>query len=84
MDEEKKKTKKFDESEYLTLKEVCSYLKISTKILYDLIHNHGFPHIQLVPRGRIFFRKKSIDRWMIRHEQPTAPEIKIEKIRLFR
>lgn len=49
----------------LTVTELSKYLGVSDDIIYAMARKNQIPHIRIgVGRGRILFRKDSIDAWM--------------------
>jgi len=55
---------KYNASEWMTVKEVCEYLKISKESVYRYIKKEYIPHYRIGERG-IRFYKKELDTWML-------------------
>ncbi|RJP29201.1 MAG: DNA-binding protein [Candidatus Omnitrophota bacterium] len=55
------------EEKFMTLEEVCRYVKLSKPMVYVLLSKHRIPAAKV---GRIWrFNKDSIDKWMAEKER---------------
>jgi excisionase family DNA binding protein len=55
-------------SEYLTLAELCAWLKVPPATVYDWVHKRYIPHVKL---GRLLrFERVAIVRWMTERQRP--------------
>lgn len=53
--------------EMLTVKELASYLRVHTDVIYALVREKQIPHVRL--GSRILFTKESIHNWIEEQEQ---------------
>lgn len=62
-----KKTIRPIEDDYLNVKQLADYLKISVSHIYTLTSNKKIPHIKLLGKKLLFDRKK-INNWLEKKE----------------
>jgi len=55
----------------LTFDQCCEYLGVSKKTVYGYI-NAGLPHMRPLGKGKKFFDKGKVDKWLLRYEEPHA------------
>lgn len=48
--------------EYITLKELCAWIRLSKSHIYKLVSQNKIPHIKL--GGKILFDKEKIQDWI--------------------
>lgn len=49
-------------SELLTIDDLCSYLKVSRRTIYEWLKQHKLPALKIVGQWR--FRRDTIDSWI--------------------
>jgi excisionase family DNA binding protein len=63
--------------EIMTLKELCTYLRISPATAYRMLYKHQLPGFQVGtnPRTGVWrFERQQIDRWMETRQQRQGKE----------
>jgi len=60
-----------DAPEYLTLPELCAWLKVRRATVYDWVHVGFIPHVKL---GRLLrFERQAILKWLDARARPGRP-----------
>lgn len=52
-------------TEFVTVSEVASYLRVSEQHVYRLVHERGLPGKRI--KGRWVFRQSLVNRWVYKH-----------------
>jgi len=55
----------------LTFEQCCEYLGVSKKTVYGYI-NAGMPYMRPLGKGKKFFDKGKVDKWLLGYERPYA------------
>ena len=55
-------------TEFITVREVAVYLRVSENHVYHLVHKRGLPGERV--KGRWVFRQSLVDRWVYAHVRP--------------
>jgi excisionase family DNA binding protein len=63
------------EKNVLTFEEACKYLGYKKSYLYKLTSAGIVPHSK--PRGKIFFKRKSLENWMLSNPRSSLSDKKI-------
>lgn len=61
-------------SEYLNVKGLSVYLKMSQSSIYKATMGNKIPFIKT--GKKLLFKKEAIDQWLEQHAQPTVMELK--------
>ncbi len=69
------------QTEYLSVKEACDLLKVSSRTL-ERWRQVGMPYIQVTKRGRVLFDKEEILSWLKYFKYPFKE--RIEEIKNFK
>ena len=56
----------------LTFEQCCEYLGVSKKTVYGYI-NAGMPYMRPLGKGKKFFDKGKVDKWILGFESPFQP-----------
>jgi len=69
-------------NELMDIKEVVSYLKISSSAIYKLTASNGIPHYK--NGKKVYFKKSEIDDWIFAKRIKTMDEIETEAMEYLR
>ncbi len=61
--------------EFMTIEETAEFLRISERILREMVSNREIPHNQL--GSTVLFKRESLLNWMKENERPPEPKEKI-------
>ena len=67
------------DQDYLTVKELSKYIKLSESHIYFLVNNKKIPYSKLGGR-RILFDKQKIKKWIEEKSVVAQPELNTEKV----
>ena len=59
-----------EEDEFLDVKGLAQYLKVSKQWIYERTHLNKIPHLKI--DGQLRFKRKDIDKWVNTHNVPVV------------
>lgn len=64
-----------NELELMTVTQVAEYLNSTKGTIYGLVHMRKIP---VIKKGRLYFSKEDINKWLLKFKQPTTHELNEE------